>query len=271
MLEARDRVGGRVHSRRLAERRRRSSWAPTSSRPTTTCCAATPALRPRRSCRAACGTPSASRAASRRRPRRSPRWRSWRAPCCCAVSAGRRCRSRALLDSLDVDPDAPRGGACRASRCRRHTAPTASTPACSATSGRATAGRSRTGSWRATTRIARGLRREPRRPHPPVDAGRVDRPGTRTGVRVPTARGEFDRRLRASSRVPAAVLKTLPFEPALPADKRAALGAAADRDGGEAVRSADRAPTRAVGDAVGAGALLGVDGARRRRRGDARS
>ncbi len=46
-------------------------------------------------------------------------------------------------------------------------------------------------------------------------------------------------------------------------------GAPADRDGREAVRAAHRAH-RAVRDAVGAGALLGVDGARRRRRRDAR-
>ena len=46
--------------------------------------------------------------------------------------------------------------------------------------------------------------------------------GIRRRWRCTTARGEWSP-TTASSRVPAAVLKTLPFEPALPADKRAAL------------------------------------------------
>ena len=90
----------------------------------------------------------------------------------------------------------PRGGASRGSRCRPRTAPTRSTRACSATSARATAGRSRTASSRATTAIARGLAAGPRRPRAPVDAGRVDRPGTPTASACPHAARRVHRRLR---------------------------------------------------------------------------
>ncbi len=108
----------------------------------------------------------------------------------------------ALLDSLDVDPAAPARRCGRASRCRRRTAPTASTPRVLGHFGSSYGGPE-------SDRIVEGNDahrtrpgREPRRASAPVDAGRVDRLGCSTAVRV----HDRPRRVRspttASSRCP---------------------------------------------------------------------
>ena len=127
--------------------------------------------------------------------------------------------------------------------------------------------RSRTGSWRATTdrtRPGREPRRRVIRLSTPAESISRDADGV---SRRTTARGEFvaDYGIVA---VPAADPEDAAVHAGAARRQARRPGAAADRDGGEAVRSPDRAD-RALGDAVGAGALLGVDGARRRRRGDA--
>ena len=179
VLEARDRVGGRVHSRRLAERRRDRVWAQTSSRQTTTCCAGYAG---------ASGSTIVSR--GMRYSEREPR--------------GVETTPEAVGD---VAEHGARHGAAAHATGRRSRSPRCSTRSTSTTAAREAVrarievssaydaadidarvlghfgvelrrpgvGPDRGGQRRHRARPGR----EPRRPHPPVDAGRVDRPGRR--------------------------------------------------------------------------------------------